>query len=87
MISCAAVTDATTSEEEIARQYHIPIPPELDLPISYNIAPTQDVLAIRFNRETNQRTLKAFRRSRIALTALARRLLSRRRVTGYREAV
>jgi predicted NACHT family NTPase len=29
----------TTAEEEIARQYHIPIPPQLDLPISYNIAP------------------------------------------------
>jgi hypothetical protein len=26
----------TTSEEELARQYHIPIPPQLDLPISYN---------------------------------------------------
>jgi putative SOS response-associated peptidase YedK len=37
----------TTSEEEIARQYHIPIPPQLDLPISYNIAPTQNVLATR----------------------------------------
>jgi putative SOS response-associated peptidase YedK len=29
----------TTSEEELARRYHIPIPKELDLPISYNIAP------------------------------------------------
>jgi hypothetical protein len=27
----------TTSEEEIARHYHIPISPRLDLPISYNI--------------------------------------------------
>jgi putative SOS response-associated peptidase YedK len=51
----------TTAEEEIARQYHIPIPPQLDLPISYNIAPTQDVLAIRFNSETKQRTLDALR--------------------------
>jgi putative SOS response-associated peptidase YedK len=51
----------TSSEEEIARQYHIPIPPQLDLPISYNIAPTQDVLAIRFNPETRQRTLDALR--------------------------
>ena len=51
----------TTSEEEIARQYHIPIPPDLDLPISYNIAPTQNVLAIRFNPETKQRTLDALR--------------------------
>jgi putative SOS response-associated peptidase YedK len=51
----------TSSEEEIARQYHIPIPPQLDLPISYNIAPTQDVLTIRFNPETRQRTLDALR--------------------------
>jgi putative SOS response-associated peptidase YedK len=51
----------TSSEEEIARQYHIPIPPQLDLPISYNIAPTQDVLAIRFNPQTRQRTLDALR--------------------------
>ena len=51
----------TSSEEEIARQYHIPIPPQLDLPISYNIAPTQDVLVIRFNPETWQRTLNALR--------------------------
>ena len=51
----------TTSEEEIARQYHIPIPPQLDLPISYNIAPTENVLAIRRNPETGERTLDAFR--------------------------
>jgi len=51
----------TTAEEEIARQYHVPIPPQLDLPISYNIAPAQDVLAIRFNPETRQRTLDALR--------------------------
>lgn len=41
----------TTSEEEIACRYHIPIPPPLDLPISYNIAPTQNVLAVRYNRK------------------------------------
>jgi putative SOS response-associated peptidase YedK len=34
----------TTAEEEIARQYHIPMPPRLDLPISYNIAPSQNIL-------------------------------------------
>jgi putative SOS response-associated peptidase YedK len=33
----------TTSEEELARRYRIPIPPQRDLPISWNIAPTQDV--------------------------------------------
>src|SRR5262249_452818 len=39
----------TTSEEELARLYHIPIPPQRDLPISWNIAPSQDVLVIRYN--------------------------------------
>jgi hypothetical protein len=34
------------------RRYHIPIPPQRDLPISYNIAPTQGVLAIWLNPET-----------------------------------
>ena len=38
-----------TSEEELARLYRIPIPKQTDLPISYNIAPSQKVLAIRFN--------------------------------------
>jgi hypothetical protein len=44
-------------EEELARIYHIPIPAQPDLPISYNIAPSQPVLAIRFNPETKQRSL------------------------------
>jgi putative SOS response-associated peptidase YedK len=39
----------TTAEEEMARRYHIPIPPQRDLPISWNIAPSEDVLAIRYN--------------------------------------
>jgi putative SOS response-associated peptidase YedK len=51
----------TTAEEEIARQFHIPIPPQLDLPISYNIAPTQNVLAIRRHPESGERTLDALR--------------------------
>jgi SOS response associated peptidase (SRAP) len=51
----------TTAEEELARRYHIPIPPQRDLPISWNIAPSQDVLAIRFNPETKQRRLDALR--------------------------
>jgi hypothetical protein len=38
-----------TSEEELARRYHIPIPPQRDLPISWNIAPTQDVISTRLN--------------------------------------
>jgi putative SOS response-associated peptidase YedK len=51
----------TTAEEEIARQFHVPIPPQLDLPISYNIAPTQNVFAIRRNPETGERTMDALR--------------------------
>jgi putative SOS response-associated peptidase YedK len=49
----------TTSEEELARLYHIPIPSQADLPISYNIAPSQKVLTIRFNPETQARSLDA----------------------------
>jgi putative SOS response-associated peptidase YedK len=45
----------TTQEEELARLYHIPIPKQIDLPISYNIAPSQKVLIIRFDPETQQR--------------------------------
>jgi putative SOS response-associated peptidase YedK len=45
----------TTGEEELARIYHIPIPTQPDLPISYNIAPSQEVLAIRYKPETKQR--------------------------------
>ena len=47
----------TTKEEELARIYSIPIPKQPDLPVSYNIAPSQNVLAIRFNPETRERTL------------------------------
>ena len=49
----------TTQEEELARLYHIPIPKQTDLPISYNIAPSQKVLTIRFNPQTQQRSLDA----------------------------
>src|SRR5215469_5840925 len=51
----------TTAEEELARRYRIPIPPQRDLPISWNIAPSQDVLAIRYNPKTRQRSLDALR--------------------------
>ncbi|HYY27066.1 MAG TPA: hypothetical protein VE860_03930 [Chthoniobacterales bacterium] len=50
-----------TAMEEIARHFKIPIPPQLDLLISYNIAPSQNVLAIRRNPESGQRTLDALR--------------------------
>jgi putative SOS response-associated peptidase YedK len=49
----------TTKEEELARIFRIPIPPQLDLPISYNIAPSQNVLVIRFNPKKAQRSLDA----------------------------
>src|ERR1700722_11900676 len=49
----------TTQEEELARLYHIPTPKQTDLPISYNIVPSQKVLTIRFNPETRQRSLDA----------------------------
>ena len=44
----------TIREEELTRIYRIPIPSQPDLPISYNIAPSQEVLAIRVNPETKQ---------------------------------
>jgi putative SOS response-associated peptidase YedK len=51
----------TTREEELARIYRIPIPSQPDLPISYNIAPSQEMLAIRFNPESEQRSLDRLR--------------------------
>src|SRR6202162_1427540 len=51
----------TTAQEELARRYRISIPPQRDLPISWNIAPTQDVLAIRLHPETKQRNLDTLR--------------------------
>ena len=51
----------TTSEEELARLYHIPIPPQRDLPISWNIAPSQDMLVIRYNPKAKQRSLDTLR--------------------------
>jgi hypothetical protein len=35
----------------LAKLYHISIPEQTDLPISYNIAPSQKVLTIRFKLE------------------------------------
>jgi putative SOS response-associated peptidase YedK len=49
----------TSSEEELCRIYNIPIPPQLDLPVSYDIAPSEKVLAIRFNHKAGQRSLDA----------------------------
>jgi hypothetical protein len=49
------------SRRRNARQYRIPIPPQLDLPISYNIAPSQNVLAIQVNPERQEWSLAALR--------------------------
>ena len=51
----------TSQEEELARMYNIPIPKQTDLPISYNIAPSQDVLALRYDSEKSARSLVALR--------------------------
>jgi putative SOS response-associated peptidase YedK len=51
----------TTAEEEIAKQYHVAIPSQLDLPISYNIAPSQNILAIREDSQTGDHKFDVFR--------------------------
>jgi len=51
----------TTAEEELAKRYHIPIPRQTDLPISWNVAPSQNVLVIRKNPETGERSLDAIK--------------------------
>jgi hypothetical protein len=51
----------TTREEEPARIHSIPIPKQPDLPVSYNIAPSQNVLMIRFDPEIKERTLDQLR--------------------------
>src|SRR4029077_7212598 len=66
----------TTSEEELARLYHIPIPKQTDLPISYNIAPSQKVLAIRFNAKSQQRSLDALQWGLIFYWAKTQRFLT-----------
>jgi putative SOS response-associated peptidase YedK len=67
----------TTSEEELARLCKIPIPPQLDLPIGYNIAPTWDVLVIRYNLEVKQRSLDALCWGLILAVQKIRRSLTR----------
>jgi putative SOS response-associated peptidase YedK len=51
----------TSSEETLARIYNVPLPAQSDLPISWNIAPTQRVLTIRFNAETGERSMDPLR--------------------------
>jgi len=54
-----------TGEQRARWLYHIPIPPQRELPISWNIAPSQDVLVIRYNPKAKQRSLDALRRGLI----------------------
>jgi putative SOS response-associated peptidase YedK len=85
----------TTAQEELARRYRIPIPPQRDLPISWNIAPTQDVLAIRLHPATRQRTLDSLRvgldtelgqRSKIAFKTINARVETIDTAPSYRQA-
>ena len=46
---------------KFAQIYSIPIPKQPDLPISYNIALSQNVLAIRYNPETREGSLDQLR--------------------------
>ena len=74
----------TQKEEELARLYGIKIPPARDLPISWNVAPQQDVLAVRRNPESGERSLDALRirmpMSRAALGAVLHETVRRNRV-------
>ena len=54
----------------------IPIPVQPDLPVSFNIAPSQNVLAIRFNPETRERTLDQLRWGLIPIGQKTKRLLT-----------
>ena len=42
----------TTAEEELARRYHIPIPPQRDLPISWNIPFLEVSRIVRFRTDS-----------------------------------
>jgi len=72
----------TTAEEELARCYHVPIPPQRDLPISWNIAPSQEVLAIRYNPKTRQRSLDALRWGLIPYWAKDPKITTKRSIQG-----
>jgi putative SOS response-associated peptidase YedK len=82
----------TTQEEELARLYHIPIPKQPDLPVSYNIAPSQNVLATRFNPETREgrrrrRSLDQLSWGLIPHWAKTRRLLTEPSTRGLRPSI
>jgi putative SOS response-associated peptidase YedK len=78
----------TTSEEELARIYHLPIPQQTTLPITRNIAPSQKVLTIRFNPQTRVGSLDALQWGLIPYWAkdskIAYRTINARAETVYR---
>jgi putative SOS response-associated peptidase YedK len=49
----------TTKAEELAQRYHAQMAENLELSPSWNVAPGQDVLAVRLNPETRERSLDA----------------------------
>jgi putative SOS response-associated peptidase YedK len=49
----------TTKAKELARRYHAQMADDPEVPISWNVAPGQDVLAVRVSPETGQRSLDA----------------------------
>jgi putative SOS response-associated peptidase YedK len=49
----------TTKAEELAQRYHAWMAEDLQVPLSWNVAPGQDVLAVRLNPETGERALDA----------------------------
>jgi hypothetical protein len=56
---CAAATVEQLGKKSSPGSIILPIPKQTDLPISYNIAPSQKVLTIRFNPKSQQRSLDA----------------------------
>ena len=60
-MSCVADTRERRARKNWLGLYHIPIPPQRELPISWNIAPSQEVLVIRYNPKAKQRSLDARR--------------------------
>jgi putative SOS response-associated peptidase YedK len=45
----------TTKAEELAQRYHARMADDLQVPPSWNVAPGQDVLAVRLNPEMAER--------------------------------
>ena len=72
----------TTSEEELARLYHIPIPERKDLPISYNIAPSQTDSTNGKRQNRSRRSLFAMKDGRPFTFAGLPRKLERFRIWG-----